>query len=199
MTRKSLLSMFATLLVVIAALHAIRKPAFAHYRDGDDNTLKVDVAIDAATFSASNNNPADPGNPRRGSTFIVTGKIFPAGTIPAGITSFDPNQPGSIGTWVCRGVFLADFADVASGKARLTVDTTQLFLFPDDNNSLATEGLEGNVGVTTHRVVTGGTGVFDGASGVENQETIGLNQNGKGLFDLRFTINLRQSGSDEQR
>jgi len=34
--------------------------------------------------------------------------------------------------------------------------------------------------------------MFDGVSGTARQETIGLNQNGKGLFDLRFTIELKR-------
>lgn len=191
MLKKTFLSILLALLMLVA-IHVTRKPVLAADHDRGDKTLKVDVAIDGATLTLNNNDPKDPGDPRRGSTFIVTGKIFPAGTIPSGITPFDPNQPGSIGTWICRGVFLADFADIASGKAQLAFDTTQLFLFPDDNNALATEGIEGNVGVTTHRVVLGGTGVFDGVSGTERQDTIGVNQNGNGLFDIRFTINLRR-------
>src|SRR6202007_2825743 len=99
--------------------------------------------------------PANTSNPIRGTTFIVYGKIFPAGTIPSGVTSFDPNSPGSIGTWFCRGVFLADFADIfVTQSAALALHTTQLFLFPDDQTMIATEGLEGHIGVDTHRVGT---------------------------------------------
>jgi hypothetical protein len=127
-----------------------------------------------------------------GSTFIVYGKIFPGGTIPSGVTPFDPNAPGSIGSWVCRGVFLADIGDILSGKASLTVDTTQMFLLSTDSNALFAEGFEGNVGVTTHRAVTGGTGRFRGVTGSVKQETIGVNRNGAadGLFDLRFTFKI---------
>ena len=35
----------------------------------------------------------------RGDGFIINGKIFPAGTLPPGTQSNDPNDPGSIGTW----------------------------------------------------------------------------------------------------
>jgi hypothetical protein len=164
----------------------------ADERHPDVRTFVLDVAIDAHTLSLSNNDPADPGNPRRGSTFIVYGKVFPGGTIPSGVTPFDPDGPGSIGDWMCRGVFLADFADIASGSASLTVDTTQIFLLPTDTNALFTEGLEGNVGVTTHRTLTGGTGRFRGVTGTLRQETIGVNRDGAadGLFDLRFTFTV---------
>jgi len=158
-------------------------------------TFSVDVAIDAHTLSLNNNDPANPANPVRGTTFIVYGKVFPAGTIPSGVTGFDPDQPGSIGTWFCRGVFLADFADVVSGKAALAFDTTQMFLLPEEGNAIFTEGLEGNVGVTTHRVVTGGTGPFARLTGTVRQQTIGVNRNGAadGLFDLRFTFTVEDS------
>jgi hypothetical protein len=141
------------------------------------------------TLSLNNNDPTDKSNPIRGTTFIVYGKVFPAGTIPSGVTAFDPNQPGSIGTWICRGVFLADYAAIASGTAKLAFDTTQLFLLPDDETMVATEGLEGNFGVNTHRVVTGGTGMFRGVTAEELQEVIGANKTG--LFDLRFTFSIR--------
>jgi hypothetical protein len=165
-------------------------PARAEF--GDTRTLAFDVAIDVKTLSLDNNDPAAKGNPLRGSTFIVYGKIFPAGTIPSGVTSFDPNQPGSIGTWICRGVFLADFADIFVAKtAQMTVHTTQLFMLPNDEMMVATEGFEGNVGVSTHRVVMGGTGLLRGMTGEVLQETIGVNQGGNGLFDLRFTFSVR--------
>jgi hypothetical protein len=195
MTKKWLLSVFAFALVTTVPLQITPTPAVA--QDGDDaKTLSVDVAIDGSTLALNNNDPAHPGNPIRGTTFTVTGKIFPGGTIPEGITPFDPKQPGSIGTWVCSGVFVADAADIFSGKASIAFHTNQIFLFTDDQNALFTEGLEGSVGNTTHRIVVGGTGKFRDVVGQERQETIGLNLNGNGLFDLRFTFKLKRNNSD---
>jgi hypothetical protein len=161
----------------------------------DTQTFVLDVAIDGHTLTLNNNDPADPANPRRGTTFIVDGRVFPGGTIPAGVTPFDPNMTGSIGDWVCRGVFLADFANISSGAAALAFDTTQMFLLTADNNALFTEGAEGNVGVTTHRTVTGGTGRFQRVIGEVHQHTIGVNRNGAadGLFDLRFTFKVKRA------
>ena len=195
MTKKWLLSVFALALVATVALQITPTPAMAHDRD-DAKTLRVDVAIDGTTLALNNNDPANPANPTRGATFTVTGKIFPGGTIPSGITSFDPNQPGSIGTWVCSGVFVADAADIFGGKAKIAFHTNQIFLFPDDHNALFTEGLEGSVGTTTHRIVVGGTGKFQDLVGQERQETVGLNLDGKGLFDIHFTFKLKRNDSD---
>jgi hypothetical protein len=195
MTKKRLLSAFAFAVVTTVLLEITPIPAFA--QDGNDaRTFTVDVAIDGSTLALNNNDPANPENPVRGTTFTVRGKIFPGGTIPPGITSFDPNQPGSIGTWICTGVFLADAADIFGGKAAIAFHTSQIFLFPDDHNAIFTEGQEGAVGITTHRVVVGGTGTFEGSLGQERQETIGLNLNGKGLFDLHFTFTLKQEDQD---
>lgn len=194
MAKKWLLSVFA--LVLAGTLPLQITPASAKAQDRDDTkTFDLDVAIDGATLSLNNNDPASPA-PVRGTTFTVTGKIFPGGTIPSGITPFDPNQPGSIGTWVCSGVFVADAADIFSGKADLAFHTSQIFIFSDSQNQLFTEGLEGAVGVTTHRVVVGGTGKFRDVLGQQRQETIGLNLNGKGLFDLHFTFKLKKNDSD---
>ena len=165
-------------------------------RDEENAQMFVlDVAIDAHTLNLNNNDPADPTNPRRGSTFIVYGKVFPGGTIPSGVTPFDPDRDGSIGDWICRGVFLADFADIKSGAAALAFDTTQMFLLTTDENALFTEGFEGNVNVTTHRTVTGGTGRYRRVIGQVRQETIGVNRNGAadGLFDLRFTFKVKKA------
>ena len=195
MTKKWLLLVFALAVVAIVPLQITPTPAIAQDRD-DAKTLALDVAIDGATIALNNNDPAHPGNPIRGTTFTVIGKIFPGGTIPPGITSFDPNQPGSIGTWVCSGVFVADATDIFSEKAKIAFHTNQIFELSDDQNALFTEGLEGSVGTTTHRVVVGGTGEFRDVVGQERQDTIGLNLDGKGLFDIRFTFKLKKSDSD---
>ena len=190
MNRRAVLAGAVTTLLAVNSGHAVGAPR----DDSDFQTFVLDVAIDAHTLNLNVADPVDPANPRRGTTFIVNGKIFPGGTIPSNVTPFDPNMAGSIGEWVCRGVFLADFSQIHSGAAALAFDTTQMFLFTTDENALFTEGFEGNVGVTTHRTVPGGTGRYRRVIGEVRQETIGVNRNGAadGLFDLRFTFKVRR-------
>ena len=56
----------------------------------------------------------------------------------------------------------------------------------DGEDSLMREGPE--FGVTTHRVVLGGTGHYRGMIGEVKQETLGSNSTGFGNFRFTFTI-----------
>jgi hypothetical protein len=155
-------------------------------KSGDD-VLVVDVAVDFNTYSQ-----ISLGDSLRGTTFIVNGKIFPAGTITG--PGFDPNQAGSIGTWVCRGVNTKDGAAMVPGASE-EIDTTQMFLLPNDAKAIWTEGFEGDQGVTEHRAVIGGTGEFSGATGTVIQQTLmGLN-NSNGP-NSRFTFRLKKHDRD---
>ncbi|GEM_PF-5426191 len=97
----------------------------------------------------------------RGSTFIVSGKLFPAGTFGSNPERFGPDSPGSIGAWICAGTFQYDLAEIAKGKAPHVI-STQYYLL-DDGSVLMSEGLEG--GMTTTRVILGGAGKYAGARG----------------------------------
>lgn len=157
-------------------------------KQGAGNTLVVDVACDARTYHQNNVDPAATGsNP--GDTFVVSGKIYPGGTIPRGANVFSPDNPGSIGTWFCRGVWLVNSTELAAGVSP-AFDTTQIYLLPDDSNQLFSEGLEGPT--PTLRAVTGGTGAMQGVTGQVTQQLLGTNTTG--LFNLRFTFQLQQSG-----
>src|SRR6478672_11097828 len=81
--------------VVVLGLPDVAKAA------GGPNTLTFDVACDCRTGS-----PAFfAGN--RGDAWIVSGKVFPAGTLPTGTATNDPTLPvggvAPIGEWTCRG------------------------------------------------------------------------------------------------
>ncbi len=158
-------------------------------------TFVVDVAVDMRAFAAvpsTGNPPGEPVGPNRGTTFIVSGKIFPEGTLPSGTASNDPNQEGSIGDWVCRGILTSDLASQLAGTDEIGFDTTQMFIFGSDRRAIWSEGLEGGLGeagVTTHRIVLGGTGSFFGASGEVVQESLGTNATG--APNIRLTFRLR--------
>jgi hypothetical protein len=129
-------------------------------------TVRFDVSVDGRTWRYDQPVDAPPG---RGATFLVNGKIFPAGTFDEGSTG--PDSLGTIGTWVCRGVFYFDLVEWSQGKVPREV-TTQYFLF-DDDSMLISEGFEG--GVQLARVVSGGTGAYAGARGVSTPQEVAKN------------------------
>jgi len=156
---------------------------------GGVRTVVYDVACDARTFRLNKSGTLL--DARRGDSFIVQGKIFPAGTIPAGGTvdapaSFDPDTaPGSIGTWVCRGNFNSDIGDILKG-AHPHIFSTQLHLF-DNGSAFVHEGPEG--GAPELRALLGGMGNFMGATGEVLEEPIGVNRTG--LFNIRHTFRIK--------
>src|SRR5262249_10321999 len=91
-----------------------------------ETALTVDVACDARTYRQNNMDPSALGS-HRGDTFIVAGRIFPGGTIPAGDGVFSPDNPGSIGKWICRGVWMVSSDQLAAG-ASPAFDTSQIYL-----------------------------------------------------------------------
>jgi hypothetical protein len=146
----------------------------------------VDVAEDFALFDPTNVKPTDE-VPQRGSFFVTEGNIYPAHTIKGNGEEFDPNKSGSIGRWFCRGTHLVPATSIPD--ATFWVDTAQLFYLPDDGDSIATEGLEGNGSIL--RAVTGGTGDFRGYVGEQRQKFLGFNSTGG--VNLRVTFILRKA------
>jgi hypothetical protein len=146
----------ATAAVSVAALGA--RAAHAADAPAGGQTFSLDVSCDGRTFRYEN---GASGPAVRGSTFIVSGKLFPAGTFGSNPERFEPDSPGSIGAWICAGTFQYDLAEIAKGKAPHVI-STQYYLL-DDGSVLMSEGLEG--GMTTLRVILGGAGKYAGARG----------------------------------
>ena len=111
----------------------------------------VDVAMDGRTWRMNDGtNPFYPlftGDLMRGKTFIVSGRIYPRGTLAKGgdfggtANPAGPELPNAIGTWVCRGTFNLDIADIAAGGFP-HVTSTQVFTF-ENGGVIVTEGPEG--------------------------------------------------------
>ena len=74
-------------------------------------------------------------------------------------------------------------------KSPVAVLTDQLFLLPNDTQSIATTGTEGS-GLAV-RPVIGGTGQYAGYTGEQRQEFLGFNKTGG--VNLRVTIKLRKT------
>jgi hypothetical protein len=181
--KKLLLSLLVLALVVLAPTNPSQVGTVQVAQADTTSVIVLDVAFDGATFVL---NQVTPGAPdiARGDTFVLNGKIFAGGTIPAG-SDFDPNSAGSIGKFICRGTSLYNGAEIASGAAPF-VATTQTFL-SDNGNALITEGLEAGVSPIT-RSVTGGWGQYGGVSGDVTLELIGFNITGFENYRCKFTL-----------
>lgn len=159
--------------------------------DAKPVTIAVDVATDASTFRFGRETSL--ADARRGDTFIVEGKIYPAGTIEPGGSleapgPFDPTSAqGSIGTWVLRGTFNRDFAEILAGESPF-VFGTEYFYF-DDGRVLVSEG--GHGGPPQLRTIIGGAGSLSGAAGDVTEELMGVNATG--LFNQHFTFRIRKA------
>lgn len=142
---------------------------------GPAQTLTFDVFIDGTTFATDFKAPG-----LRGAVFIVTGRIYPGGTLASNPAAA---PPGSIGVWTCRGTFTGNSNEVFS---------IQDFFLPNWETSITTEGTEHNgfAGVLTDtRATTGGTGVYQNINGQNTEFLIGTN--GTGLANLSFTFTFK--------
>jgi hypothetical protein len=178
------LALFLGAAAPIEAQSEIQSKSF-HFKN-DRIVFTVDVAEDFAKFVPTPVDPADT-IPQRGSFFVTEGRIFRAGTIQGDGAKFDPNSSGSLGRWFCRGTHLVSGDQFVSTK--FAVDTAQLYMFPDDERSIVTDGVEG--GGKVERVVSGGTGVFKDYVGIQKQEFLGFNASGG--VNLRVTFVLRRA------
>jgi hypothetical protein len=189
--RESDMKKYFTMGGLFLALLAFYSPAEMARADRErERVFIIDVACDARTYTQNNVDPAASGS-HRGDTFIVQGRIYPGGTIPAGEGVFSPDNPGSTGAWICRGVWMVDSDQLAIGTSP-AFDTAQTYLLPDESRQLFSEGLEGPR--PTLRAITGGTGSMKGVSGEVRQELLGTNVTG--LFNFRFTFRLQKQDND---
>lgn len=171
--------------------------------------LKVEVAEYGSRFFPDPSMADADGNPTRGAWFVTEGYIYEAGTLTcddegacngvvydeAGVPS--PEFPDAVlGTWHCAGTHLEDAAlmGVFEGPVALT---TQVYDFGQNGaDSVMTSGYESaNVGVGYQRAVIGGTGMYSGASGTQQQTTMGFNNmelaiDGIPLIGFTFSVEL---------
>src|SRR4030081_3481614 len=100
MKRITKIILFALGLGGLVAVAVLALPDVAKADRGPD-TLTFDVACDCRTRS-----PAFGSGGNRGDAGIVSGKFFPAGTLPSGPANNDPTLPvrgvAPIGDWTCR-------------------------------------------------------------------------------------------------
>jgi hypothetical protein len=178
--------------MVVALSSGSTARASGHGKEhGDDKSptvvLTVDVAEDLAGKFVPTLVKPEHTQPERGSFFVTEGRVFPAGTIVGDGADFNPNRPGHIGVWICRGTHLVSASEIPA--APLWVNTAQLFVLGrQGKEQIASEGVEGSGTVT--RIITGGAGNFTGYVGEQRQTFLGFNPTGG--VNLRITFVLKQ-------
>ena len=153
--------------------------------DGGNRTRRIrwDVAMDCRTWRNNGGIPNEAIG--RGDGFIADGRMFPAGTLPPGVQSNDPNDPGSIGSWVERGTMAATVAEIVAGARPAFFATWYHTL--NDGSMLVADGPHPESGPMA---VIGGTGRFSGASGELADEIIGWNSTG--CPNMRVTVTFEK-------
>ena len=166
--------------LMAGAAALLAAPAVARAADDATDEESFDVALDGATMRYVKATPGHPsGLPQIGDTFIVFGSIYPAGTFEAG--NLNPDQPGAIGRWVCRGSIQVD---LTTEEVPHAVTTVQHVLgeglsaaggpIGPAHDVIVHEGFEGGLPEGT-RSITGGTGKYAGARGEVVQVFRGAN------------------------
>jgi hypothetical protein len=149
-----------------------------------EHTITLDVALDCRTFSYNRGVPLE--QIVRGDGYILSAKVFPAGALPPGPQTNDPNAPRSIGTLVSRGTTNATLAEhLANPNVPGVFETGYLLL--NDGGGLVSNGWFAPGGANK-AAITGGWGTFRGASGEISFATLGTNSTG--CENTRATIIL---------
>ncbi len=169
-------------------LSSFDMPMGATVEAASAHRLTLDVAADCRTLVAGLS---------RGETNIVTGKIFPGGTLPAGTADNDPALPvngiAPIGDWHHRSQNALPLPpDIAPAYPSTPPVLATFYFFFDDGRALVTEswGIIEIRGIpTVLGVVTGGIRGFSGAAGDHRFTIIGTNATGcpnsTGSFNIR--------------
>jgi hypothetical protein len=182
----------ASLLLVgvgtLAGLTGLSQFATAAQKQQPSRDLTIDVAVDCRTIVSGEG---------RGAVFLISGKIFPAGTLPSGTAFNDPTQPLNgvrpIGEFLGRGQYtlplppsVAPFYSSAIGDG-----STHYFIFENGRTALTAEGYafpEGGLPKEVLLAVTGGIGGFRGASGDIRGVRLGTNVTGCPNFRTRINL-----------
>lgn len=180
---------FAFAALVCASASFADTQGVGYETDGDRIVFTVDVAENFDLFETTflrltgARSQAEP-------LFFTEGRIFPAGTIQGEGEDFDPSAEGSIGRWLCRGTRIGPAAFVWPEADDAQIQTSQVYLFPDDTRALATEGIEGDDADV--RTISYGTGMYRGFVGEQRQEFLGYNATGGVNLRVTFVLERRK-------
>lgn len=157
----------------------------------EDGVLRFDVAEDGTRFSWSGDPVMAEGMPAGSTPYVTQGYIYPEGTLTDsnGVTADGaPEFPDKvIGQWSCWGWRLAPSAHSDTAPWL----TTHLFNFGSGwgEATLVSEGYSiDDLGIALERAISGGTGEYTGASGVQLETNLGFNPSRGGNF--RYELHL---------
>lgn len=170
------------------------------------HTITIEMAEDGTRF-VPDEAPAfeEDGMPAFGAAFITQGYLYPEGTLTCDgegncdgvLADGSPEFPEQvIGTWTCWGYFVGDGAHTETGPMLMT---NQMYDFGDEAGaeSLTTAGYElADMNKVVARAVTGGTGSFQNAGGVQSQELLGLNNPDLETFGINLKITFELEDVD---
>lgn len=145
---------------------------------GADGVLRFDVAEDHSRFVWDGNPSLTDGLPEHHTSFITQGYLYPAGTLSETngvLPDGSPEFPDKVlGQWTCSGWWIGggDPGETAPWFA------THLFNFGSawGEATLVTTGYDlDDLAVALDRAVTGGSGPYAGAGGVQSEVNLGFN------------------------
>ena len=183
------------LVAVAAALTLIQLPDSAEATEPQTETIAIEIAEDMTQFVFNQDIVFEDGMPSHGSGFVTKGYIYPAGTIsekdgiyngvnPDGSAEF-PDKV--LGEWVCYGYMIDDAMHAESGAI---VVSKQYINFNGEQGAqmIVSEGYERIDDKWTTRAITGGTGDYLGATGIQRQRFLGVNVGEGFMLEAKLTV-----------
>ena len=159
-----------------------------------DDTLRFEVAENGTLLTWSGEPELKDGVPITRSAFASQGYIYPEGTLTESngvLPDGSPEFPDKVlGQWSCWGWYVG--AGAPDGTAPLLA--THLFNFGGawGEATLSSEGYGiDDPGIVLERAITGGTGPYVGARGVQRETLLGFN--GSNGANFRYEIRLGES------
>ena len=158
----------------------------------DEGVLRFDVAEDGTRYVWSGDPKLADGMPTNGNPFVSQGYIYPEGTLTESngiVADGSPEFPDKVlGQWTCYGWWIGDPTHVEQSAPWLT---THLFNFGGayGEATIVTEGYSINdMDVALERAITGGTGLYTEARGVQLETNLGFNASKGGNFRYEVRI-----------
>ena len=143
-------------------------------------TLRVEISEDMTRFAFDESKTFEDGLPAHGSGFVTVGYVYPAGTLNGsnGVREDgSPEFPDKVlGEWTCYGWMVGDGMHTMTGPI---VATTQIFRLDEGyaGATIVTDGFElADINLPVERVVTGGTGQLQNATGKQVQVLTGMTE-----------------------